>query len=117
MTEVDGLKDFIFINSRGKVLSHKKLNYKLSVICKAINRELQADKSKTGTVFPHVHNHMLRHTFATRMREAGADMKAVSDMMGHEGILITLKTYTDASREFKRREINVLEDYYENAAV
>lgn len=51
------------------------------------------------------------------MREAGADMKAVSDMMGHEGIMITLKTYTDASREFKRREINVLENYYENAAM
>ena len=65
--------------------------------------------------FPHVHNHMLRHTFATRMREAGADMKAVSDMMGHEGILITLKTYTDASREFKNREIAVLKDYYETA--
>ena len=49
------------------------------------------------------------------MREAGADMKAVSAMMGHEGILLTLKTYTDASREFKNREIAVLKDYYENA--
>ena len=58
---------------------------------------------------------MLRHTFATRMREAGADMKAVSDLMGHEGILITLKTYTDASSEFKRREISALESYINNA--
>ncbi len=117
VSEVDGLTNFIFLNNKGKVLSHKKLNHKLSVICNAINEELRTDKSRTVNDFPHVHNHMLRHTFATRMREAGADMKAVSDMMGHEGILITLKTYTDASREFKRREINVLEDYYENAAV
>ena len=57
---------------------------------------------------------MLRHTFATRMREAGADMKATSEMMGHEGIMITLTTYTDASREFKNREIAVLKDYYES---
>lgn len=64
--------------------------------------------------FPHVHNHMLRHTFATRMREAGADMKATSDIMGHDGILITLKTYTDASHDFKTREITVLDDYYKN---
>ena len=49
------------------------------------------------------------------MREAGADMKAVSDIMGHVGILITLKTYTDASRDFKKREIASLADYYENA--
>lgn len=117
VSEVDGLTNFIFLNNKGKVLSHKKLHHKLSVICNAINEELRTDKSRTVNDFPHVHNHMLRHTFATRMREAGADMKAVSDMMGHEGILITLKTYTDASHEFKRREINVLEDYYENAAV
>jgi integrase len=58
--------------------------------------------------------HSLRHTFATRMREAGADMKATSEMMGHEGIMITLTTYTDASREFKNREIAVLKDYYES---
>ena len=58
---------------------------------------------------------MLRHTFATRMREAGADMKATSEMMGHEGILITLTTYTDATREFKNREINLLRDYCEKA--
>lgn len=115
VSEVDGLTNFIFLNNKGKVLSHKKLNHKLSVICNAINEELRTDKSRTVNDFPHVHNHMLRHTFATRMREAGADMKAVSDMMGHEGILITLKTYTDASREFKRREITVLKDYYENA--
>lgn len=66
-------------------------------------------------LYPRVHNHMLRHTFATRMREAGADMKAVSDIIGHEGILITLKTYTDASRDFKKREIASLTDYYDNA--
>ena len=58
---------------------------------------------------------MLRHTFATRMREAGADMKATSEMMGHEGILITLTTYTDATSEFKKREISLLEDYLTKA--
>ena len=108
---IDGYTDFVFLNSKGHVWHHKKLNYKLTKICEAINAEMQG----TGDEFPHVHNHMLRHTFATRMREAGADMKAVSDMMGHEGILITLKTYTDASREFKNREIAVLKDYYETA--
>lgn len=57
---------------------------------------------------------MLRHTFATRMRKTEADMKATSDIMGHDGILITPNTYTDASIEFKSREITVLDDYYKN---
>ena len=114
LSEYDGYTNFIFLNSKGKVLDHKKLNNRLAQISKVINEEIHRD-DPTAPDFPHVHNHMLRHTFATRMREAGADMKAVSDMMGHEGILITLKTYTDASREFKNREIAVLQDYYENA--
>lgn len=80
-----------------------------------INKEIRQSGNPDIKEFPHVHNHMLRHTFATRMREAGADIKATSEMMGHEGILITLKTYTDASREFKNREIAALNTYYENA--
>ena len=114
LSEYDGYTNFIFLNSKGKVMDHKKLNNRLTQICKVINEEIHRD-DPTAPDFPHVHNHMLRHTFATRMREAGADMKATSDMMGHDGILITLKTYTDASREFKNREIAVLQDYYENA--
>ena len=98
---------------QGRVFSHSKLNHRLEEICEAINKSIRDDPS--AEAFPHVHNHMLRHTFATRMREAGADMKATSEMMGHEGILITLTTYTDASREFKSREINLLQDYCNKA--
>lgn len=111
---IDGYTNFIFLNSNGKVYHHKKLNYKLTLICKEINKEIH-ETDLDSPEFPHIHNHMLRHTFATRMREAGADIKATSEMMGHEGILITLKTYTDASSEFKSREIAVLQNYYENA--
>ena len=111
---IDGYTDFIFLNSEGNVYHHKKLNHRLTLICDAINAEIHENDPEAAD-FPHVHNHMLRHTFATRMREAGADIKATSEMMGHEGILMTLKTYTDASSEFKSREIAVLQNYYENA--
>ena len=114
VSEVDGYTNFIFINSNGCVLTYKKLNSRLELICREINNELHESDDYDIEEFPHVHNHMLRHTFATRMREAGADMKATSEMLGHEGILITLKTYTDASREFKSREIALLEDYFDN---
>jgi len=111
---IDNYTNFIFLNSNGNVYHHKKLNHRLTLISKAINEEIH-ESDPSAPDFPHVHNHMLRHTFATRMREAGADIKATSEMMGHEGILITLKTYTDASREFKNREISILQNYYENA--
>ena len=52
---------------------------------------------------------MLRHTFATRMREAGADIKATADIMGHTEVELTLNTYTDANEDFKRQEIALLD--------
>ncbi len=112
---IDGYTNFIFLNEKGMILDYKKLNHRLDWISKEINQEIHAGTDSNVEDFPHVHNHMLRHTFATRMREAGADMKATSEMLGHEGILLTLKTYTDASREFKNREIAILKDYYEKA--
>lgn len=47
--------------------------------------------------------HALRHTFATRCVETGADIKSVSTMLGHADIKTTLKLYTHPSLESKRR--------------
>ena len=44
------------------------------------------------------------------MREAGADIKATADIMGHHEVGITLNTYTDASENFKMKEISLLEN-------
>lgn len=43
------------------------------------------------------------------MREAGADVKATAEIMGHTEVELTLNTYTDASDEFKRQEIALLD--------
>lgn len=47
--------------------------------------------------------HALRHTFATRCIENGADIKGVSEMLGHADIKTTLKLYVHPSLESKRR--------------
>lgn len=114
---IDGFSNFVFLNNKGWVHSHKRLNYSLSTITNAINKYIAANGDTYGVKeFPHVHNHMLRHTFATRMREAGTDIKATASILGHNDIAITLYTYTDASQEFKSREISILDDYYRNQA-
>ncbi len=107
---VSGYKDFVFLDGNGDLYHLKKLNHKLDRISIAIDKEIKSKGSVNGlTGFPHVHNHMLRHTFATRMREAGADIKATADIMGHHEVGITLNTYTDASENFKMKEISLLE--------
>ena len=39
---------------------------------------------------------------------ATVDIKATSEIMGHHEVDITLNTYTDASDEFKKKEISLL---------
>jgi|GEM_PF-3365670 len=64
--------DFVFLDDKGGLFHYKKLNHRLDRISAAIDNEIKSKGTVNGlSPFPHVHNHMLRHTFATRMREAG----------------------------------------------
>ncbi len=56
----------------------------------------------------HVNYHALRHTFATRCIESGADAKSLSEMLGHAGVSVTLNTYVHSSLDIKRRQLERL---------
>lgn len=53
--------------------------------------------------------HSLRHTFATRCIEKGADVKSVSDILGHSTISTTLNMYVHPGMEEKRKCVELLE--------
>lgn len=52
--------------------------------------------------------HSLRHTFATRCIESGADCKTVSELLGHSTVNMTLNLYVHPQMEQKRKCINML---------
>ena len=53
----------------------------------------------------------LRHTFATRMCEAGMNLKAMQDILGHADYTTTMNIYTDATEELKESEISELDEF------
>ena len=54
--------------------------------------------------------HTLRHTFATNCIQMGADIKSISEMLGHSDVKITLNRYVHPSMETKREYMNALSD-------
>ena len=55
-------------------------------------------------LLPHFSCHSLRHTFTTRMCEAGVNIKVIQDALGHSDISTTLNIYADVTKEMKAAE-------------
>jgi integrase/recombinase XerD len=87
-----GCNDILFLNRRGGKLSRVMVFY--------ILKELAQKAGIKKNISPHT----LRHSFATALVEAGADLRAVQQMLGHESITTT-EIYTHLDREYLREVV------------
>lgn len=56
--------------------------------------------------------HNLRHTFTTRMVEAGVNVKVIQDALGHQDIQTTMNIYADVTKELKKSEFDGLDGFF-----
>lgn len=96
MEEVQRIEDYWFSNKEGKRLSKRGIQQRIKDLM------LRADIEGKS-----VHN--LRHTGATLMLDAGADIRAVQDILGHESISTT-EGYTRVTITNKKRVAGLLDD-------
>ena len=110
---VDGYRDFIFVNRFGNVQHQGTLNKALRRIIRDCNFEI-LDKNKQNDVIilPKFSNHSLRHTFTTRMCEAGVDIKAMQEILGHADAETTMDIYAEATKELKKSELINFEEFF-----
>ena len=66
---------------------------------------------------PKFSNHSLRHTFTTRMCEAGVNVKVMQEILGHADIEVTMNIYAEATKEFTVEEMINLESYFDSKMV
>jgi integrase/recombinase XerD len=87
-------QNILFLNRRGKKLSR--------IMIYTIIRELCLQAGIKKKVSPHT----FRHSFATHLVQAGADLRAVQEMLGHESILTT-EVYTHIDRIYLKETIEL----------
>lgn len=84
----------LFLNKSGQRLSDR-----------SVRRILSKYSARTSSV-SHVSPHVLRHSFASHMLNAGADLRIVQDLLGHVSISTT-QIYTHITKdELKRIYLN-----------
>lgn len=86
-TPKSGAAEVLFLSKNARPLTRMKIYLLI--------RELAQAASVRKDISPH----SLRHAFATHLVEAGADLRAVQEMLGHESITTT-EIYTHLSREY-----------------
>ena len=109
---IDGYTDFIFLNRDGGTFYHGSLNKTIRRIIRDCNLEVLEKGEEEPVLLPHFSCHSLRHTFTTRMCEAGVNVKVIQDTLGHSDITTTLEIYAEVTKEFKKQEFVGLNDFF-----
>ncbi|WP_101773639.1 site-specific integrase [Peptostreptococcus faecalis] len=110
-SNIDGYDDFVFLNRFGEVLNQGVMNKALRRIVNSCNLERMEGEKKGGILLPYISNHSLRHTFTTRMCEAGVNIKVMQEVLGHASSDITMDIYAKATDDFKEIEMNIFDEF------
>ena len=79
----------LFLNFRGGQLTSRGVRLVLNTMI------------KDSASLVHISPHMLRHTFATHLLNAGADMRTVQELLGHSHLSST-QMYTHVTKDYLR---------------
>ncbi len=77
--KVEPAPSALFLNQRGQSISVRGV------------RKIISQYIRTNNFPENISPHSLRHTFATHMLEAGADLRAIQEMLGHASLSTTQK--------------------------
>ena len=99
------ISDLVFVNSERRVWTEPSFLSLINRIIDSYNSITEQEGKKTINNFC---PHMARHTYTTLAYSAGADIKAVSEILGHASTSVTLDTYTHLTDEKKRQQEEVV---------
>lgn len=111
--EIEGVTDFVFVNTQGKPYATNAINFMLKNVVQAYNRQEKIWTVKGNKYFrplPHISAHILRHTACTRLAESGLDPKVLQYIMGHASISVTMDIYIHWDFSQIRKKIEAVQE-------
>ena len=100
---VDGYKGFLFLNRDGLPKAAVNYDSMFQGLAKKFNKFHAEPLPEVMTP------HTMRHTFCTRMANAGMNPKALQYIMGHSNIVMTLNYYAHATFHSAQEEMERLQ--------
>ena len=95
---VDEIINF-FCSGRGRLISEQRINSIIHEILEKHNAE------RPEIPLPRFSCHTLRHTYVTRLCEAGVSIKAAQTLLGHADFQMTYNIYVGADDSFVAEEV------------
>lgn len=92
--------NFVCTKESGKHVITDTLKY----LSRVVNYELNIDFTF----------HMLRHTYATMLLEAGANIKDIQKRLGHSKLSTTMDTYSHVTITMEKNTVNIFEKTLKN---
>ena len=96
-------KKLLFYDEKKTYVTTSQVNCVFKRLCEKYNIALGYN----------VNQHMLRHTYATRMIESGMQANVVQKKLGHAKIETTLEIYTNVFEEYEKKNSEVATKYLE----
>ena len=91
--------DYIFCDDLGNPIDPKKVPRNFKSVLKSANiRDIKY--------------HSLRHTYATRLFEAGVPIKTVQALLGHKDMTTTMNIYTHVMPEQKTQAVDKINSLF-----
>lgn len=91
--------DLVFSDSKGSFLKQSNYRTYFYRVCESAN-------------VPVLSPHALRHSHAVHLLESGANIKYVSERLGHATINMTANVYLHISKKIEREAITMYENYF-----
>lgn len=95
------ISEFLFVNTYGNVWNEPGFRELIKRIVEQYNKEAEEKHAEKIKDFC---PHMVRHTYTTLAYSAGADVKIVSQNLGHASTSVTLDVYTHLTDEKKKEQ-------------